>query len=744
MARSASKFEYPVNLDDALAALEQARVGEPRQLLGHQCIDGAWYILVYKPGAESVAVVFTTGTTEAQRYGDSALFLAPSKARFEPYELLIRYPHLTRQEADPFSLPLGLNADDLYYFRQGQEQQAQRHLGAHPMDIDGIQGVRFSVWAPNAQAVSVIGDFNHWDKRQHPLSRVDDSGVWAIFIPSVPPGSCYKFSIYSALGEHLVKADPYALAMEKPPATASIVTAAPRLTPLSPDYYEQRSERNAIDAPISIYEVHLGSWRRGENNVYLTYRELAEQLLPYVEDMGFTHIQLMPISEYPFDGSWGYQGIGLFAPSARFGSAEDFAYFCERCRTAGIGLLLDWVPGHFPGDSHGLARFDGTHLYEHADTRQGFHPDWHTYIYNYERQEVRSFLVSNATYWLEQFAVDGLRVDAVASMLYLDYSRENGQWLANKYGGRENLGAIDCLQQINSVCYARNQGIMMVAEESTAWPGVTNSVEHGGLGFGYKWNMGWMNDSLKYMQLDPIYRQYHHHEMTFSLVYAFSENFILPLSHDEVVHGKGSLLHKMPGDLWQKFANLRAYYGFMWAHPGKKLLFMGGEFAQHHEWNHDMSLQWDLLVHDSHQGIQRWVRDLNQVYRQFRALHDNDRDPNGFTWLDGDNSAHSIFSFVRTARDGAQKVVCVHNFTPQVHHDFRVPLPESGRYRVLLNSDDQGYGGSGVAVIADEEVGIDAEPVPWLQESYSLQLSLGPLASIYLLWEREVDAVANP
>ncbi len=733
---STVKIKQPA-LDNAVEALERAEVGEPRNLLGHQCIDEQWYIVAFKPGAEKLDIVMGTQSHQAQRYKNTALFVLPVEKEFKQYELVATYPHSTVRTFDAFSLPLGLSADDLYYFRQGEDQHAQQHFGAHPMTIDGITGVRFSVWAPNAKAVSVFGDFNHWDKRQHPLTRLDDSGVWAIFIPDVQTGSRYKYHLVSAIGEVLEKADPYGFAAERPPATASIVVNQQHSVELTQQDYAQREKRNAIDAAISIYEVHLGSWRRKAGNEYLSYRDLAHELIPYAKDMGFTHIQVMPVCEFPFDGSWGYQCVGLFAPTARFGTPDDFAYFCQQCRDAGLGLLIDWVPGHFPSDPHGLARFDGTHLYEHADKRQGFHPDWNTYIYNYDRQEVRSFLVSNANYWLEQYAVDGLRVDAVASMLYLDYSRQSGQWLPNKYGGRENLGAIGCLQQVNSVCYARNQGVMMVAEESTAWPGVTQPVDGGGLGFGYKWNMGWMNDSLKYMQLDPIYKKYHHHEMTFSLVYAFSENYVLPLSHDEVVHGKGSLVNKMPGDMWQKCANLRAYFGFMWAHPGKKLLFMGGEFAQVAEWNHDQSLDWHLLEFDSHQGVQKWVKALNNTYRTYRALFENDANDQGFNWLDGNNTEHSIYSFTRISKDQNQHVIQVVNFTPTVHHEYRLGVPHAGNYKVLLNSDHAQFGGSDVHVVGDEAGVIEAQAQPWHGQTHSIVLTIPPLASVYLLWEQD-------
>ncbi|MGB1291531.1 MAG: 1,4-alpha-glucan branching protein GlgB, partial [Pseudoalteromonas sp.] len=569
-----------------VSALERGCFKDPFSFLGvHTDSNGKQCIRCFLPAAKSVSVKSKGTVINCSRYMDSDLFIAHlNSVLSDDYELVIKYSDCTVSQRDIYNFPSALDTHAMYLFNEGTLEHAYRHLGAHFITLNETDGVRFSVWAPNASSVSVIGEFNHWQRNHHFMRFNPGSGVWDIFIPALTAGQCYKFAITTTSGDVLEKADPFAFKMQQAPGTASVLQPQLGAIKLTDKMLKQKAKRNAIDAPISIYEVHLGSWQRKIDNCYLNYTEFAEHLISYVKETGFTHIQLMPVSEYPFDGSWGYQPVGLFSPTSRFGSVDDFRYFVQRCHEENIGLLVDWVPGHFPSDPHGLHCFDGTHLYEHADARQGFHPDWNTYIYNYDRPEVRSFLVANAMFWLEEFAIDGLRVDAVASMLYLDYSREEGQWVPNCYGGRENLGAIECLKQVNLRSYANNPGIMMVAEESTAWPGVTRQVDHDGLGFGYKWNMGWMNDSLHYMQRDPLYRQHHHHEMTFSMVYAFSENYILPLSHDEVVHGKGSLIEKMPGDDWQQFANLRAYYAFMWAHPGKKLLFMGGEFAQRKEW----------------------------------------------------------------------------------------------------------------------------------------------------------------
>lgn len=634
---------------------------------------------------------------------------------------------------DPYRFGSTIGEMDLYLFGEGRHERLYDWLGAQVMEVDGVPGVRFAVWAPNARRVSVVGEFNFWDGRHHMMRKHIPSGIWEIFIPHLPLGTLYKYEIKTRDG-HLLpqKADPVGFAAERPPQTASKVVDTRDYVWSDENWMNSREQRSAIDSPISIYEVHLGSWRRDPQNPqeYLSYHELAEQLIPYILEMGFTHIQLMPISEFPFDGSWGYQPVGLYAPTSRFGSPQDFMHFVDRCHQAGVGVLIDWVPGHFPSDGHGLARFDGTPLYEHADVRQGFHPDWNTYIYNYGRCEVANFLYANALFWLERFHVDGLRVDAVASMLYLDYSRQHGEWVPNSYGGRENLEAIDLLKRVNLKVYERFPGIMMVAEESTAWPGVSHPVYAGGLGFGYKWNMGWMNDSLRYIANDPIHRQYHHHDMTFSLLYAFNENFILPLSHDEVVHGKKSLLDKMPGAGAEKFANLRAYYAFMWSHPGKKLLFMGGEFAQGVEWNHNVSLDWHLLDTHFHQGVQRLVQDLNRLYSEHPQLHRHDCDPRGFEWIEADDRHNSIFAFIRKA-DGCAPVLIVANMTPIQREAYRLGVPAPGFYRELLNTDASFYGGgdrgnSGGRVAEAQE----SHGRPW-----SVTLTLPPLSTLVFTLE---------
>ena len=714
-----------------VAALERGCFKDPFSFLGvHTDSNSKQTIRCFLPGAISVCVKSKGTLLNCSRYMDSDLFIAHvTSVLSDDYELIIEYADCTVQQRDIYNFPSALDTHAMYLFNEGTLEHAYRHLGAHFISLNAVEGVRFSVWAPNASSVSVIGEFNHWQRNQHFMRFNPGSGVWDIFIPALKEGQCYKFAITTTSGEVLEKADPFAFKMQQAPGTASVLQAQLSAIKLTDKMLKQKAQRNTINAPISIYEVHLGSWQRKIDNRYLSYSEFADHLIDYVKETGFTHIQLMPISEYPFDGSWGYQPVGLFSPTSRFGGVDDFRYFVQRCHEENIGLLVDWVPGHFPSDPHGLHCFDGTHLYEHADARQGFHPDWNTYIYNYDRPEVRSFLVANAMFWLEEFGIDGLRVDAVASMLYLDYSREEGQWVPNCYGGRENLGAIECLKQVNLRSYANNPGIMMVAEESTAWPGVTRQVDHDGLGFGYKWNMGWMNDSLHYMQRDPLYRQHHHHEMTFSMVYAFSENYILPLSHDEVVHGKGSLIEKMPGDDWQQFANLRAYYAFMWAHPGKKLLFMGGEFAQRSEWNHDQSLDWHLLEHQSHNGIQNAVKTLNKVYKSTPALYELDSEPAGFSWIDNQNAQQSIFSFVRYAKKASDYVVVVSNLTPNVYQGYQIGVPSKGLFEVVLNTDDELFFGSGVKV-NDGLIATEASPSHGHQNS--VLITLPPLATVYL------------
>ncbi|HEY5740238.1 MAG TPA: 1,4-alpha-glucan branching protein GlgB [Gammaproteobacteria bacterium] len=685
----------------------------------------------FVPGAGKLEVLARNGRKlgELSRVHDGGLFEKIFSNRRKRFDYQLRIDGETCVE-DPCRFPGLLQSNDIYLFAEGSSEHAYRWMGAHARRVDGVDGVHFVVWAPSARRVSVVGDFNGWDGRRH-VMRVDHgSGIWEIFIPAVGEYAHYKFEIVAANGRLLpLKSDPYARSMQHAPETASRVVLDDSYDWQDDDWMATRAKLDHRQQPISIYEVHAGSWRRKHeyDNRYLSYLELAEELIPYALEMGYTHLELMPISEYPFDGSWGYQPIGLFAPTIRFGTPREFRRFVERCHLAGLGVLLDWVPGHFPTDEHGLGRFDGSCLYEHADPRRGFHPDWNTLIYNYGRNEVRSFLLSNANYWLEEFHIDGLRVDAVASMLYLDYSRQHGEWLPNKHGGRENLEVISLLRDVNRRVHARHPGALMIAEESTAWPGVSEPVYNGGLGFGFKWNLGWMNDSLKHMARDPIHRRYHSNELTFGIHYAWSEKFILPLSHDEVVHGKGSLLGRMPGDEWRQFANLRAYLGFMWAQPGKKLLFMGGEFAQRREWNHDRSLDWHLLKHPLHAGVQRLVRDLNRLYAGVPALHRLDASPEGFEWLQADSSEQSVFAWIRRGGDGEREIVAIANLTPQTHHGYRVGAPRAGRYHERLNTDAADYGGSGqgnLGGVLAEDRGYDGQPA-------SMVVTLPPLATVF-------------
>lgn len=618
---------------------------------------------------------------------------------------------------------------DIHLLVEGTHLRAFEKLGSHPATIDGVDGATFAVWAPNAKRVSVVGDFNGWDGRCHPMRVRLECGVWEIFVPGVRVGAPYKYEIKDRFGNLLAeKADPFAVESEEPPKSASLVPDPTAYRWNDQEWMARRAHQHDRDAPISIYEVHLGSWKRKpeEDNRYLTYRELADDLIPYVKDMGFTHIELMPIHEFPFDGSWGYQPVGMFAPTSRFGKPNDFRYFVDRCHQAGLGLLIDWVAGHFPSDAHGLVYFDGTHLYEHSDPRKGKHMDWDTLIYNYGRREVMNFLLSNALYWMEEYHVDGLRVDAVASMLYLDYSRKEGEWIPNMFGGRENLEAIDFIKRMNELVYGHHEGVMTIAEESTAWPMVSRPTYLGGLGFGYKWNMGWMNDTLRYMTKDPVHRRYHHDLLTFGLLYAFTENFILPLSHDEVVHGKGSLLSKMPGDPWQKFANLRCYYTFMYTMSGKKLLFMGAELAQGEEWNHNKSLDWHLLDYPYQKGVQTLVRDLNNLYRASPALYQTDCFPEGFSWIDCHDSDNSIISYMRKGRNPDEFIVVLCNFTPIVRDSYRIGVPKDGLYIEVLNTDAGCYNGSGVGNAGQ----LYAEHVGAHGQSYSLNLVVPPLAAL--------------
>jgi 1,4-alpha-glucan branching enzyme len=624
--------------------------------------------------------------------------------------------------------PSRITDHDIYLFKQGSHFKMHDKLGAHLHEHGGERGTLFAVWAPNAQSVCVMGDFNGWNRESHPLAwRWDESGIWEGFIPGVGHGAHYKYFIKSHNGYCVEKADPYGLHHETPPHTASIVWA-PEYEWGDADWMARRGARNAPGAPVSIYEVHPGSWRRvpHEDCRSLNYRELGEQLADYCENLNFTHVELMPVMEHPFDGSWGYQLTGLFAPTSRFGTPEDFMYLVDVLHRRGIGVILDWVPSHFPSDEHGLVYFDGTHLYEHADPRKGFHPDWKSYIFNYSRNEVRNFLISSALCWLEKYHIDGLRVDAVASMLYLDYSREQGEWIPNEYGGRENIEAISFLKRFNEMVYGEFPDVMTMAEESTAWPMVSRPVYVGGLGFGMKWKMGWMHDTLQYMQRDPVYRKYHHDKLTFSMIYAFNENYVLPLSHDEVVHGKGSLIRKMPGDDWQRFANLRALYGYMYSHPGKKLLFMGGEFGQWNEWYHKTSLDWHLLEQPLHAGLQRWVRDLNRVYRDQPALHELDFYPEGFSWVDYHDYESNVISYLRRGRAREDIMLIVCNFSPVPRPGYNAGVPHPGAWLEVLNSDAREYGGSGMGNMGR----VMANNVSSHGHYHTLEITLPPLACV--------------
>jgi 1,4-alpha-glucan branching enzyme len=724
----------------AARAIVGGDCGDPFAHLGMHRRSGALIATAFLPEAARAEVVAVDGEPPGQfamhRIHPDGLF-ATRIDRREPfaYRLRLEADGAEFEIEDPYRFPPILGEQDVYLLAEGTHTRVYEKLGAHPMVLAGVAGVGFAVWAPNARRVSVVGDFNRWDGRRHPMRLRVECGVWELFIPGIKDGAIYKYEIKARWGEVLpLKSDPFAFRAARPPATASVVFDLDRgRAPENPTWPATRQRINQRDAPISIYEVHLGSWRRKpeEVNRYLTYAEMGETLVPYVKEMGFTHVEMLPPSEYPFDGSWGYQPTGLYAPTSRFGTPEEFRQLIRRFHEAGIGVLIDWVPGHFPSDAHGLAWFDGTALYEHADPRKGLHRDWDTLIYNYGRNEVANYLIANAIYWIREHGVDGLRVDAVASMLYLDYSRAPGEWIPNEFGGRENLEAIRFLRRTNEIVFAEGAGATTAAEESTAWPMVSRPTYLGGLGFGFKWNMGWMNDTLDYMSTDPLFRRYRHDRMTFGLLYAFSENFILPLSHDEVVHGKRSLLGKMPGERWQKFANLRAYFAYMWTMPGKKLLFMGGEFAQDREWDHDISLDWHLTEDPMHRGVQRLVRDLNRLYRELPALHQLDCEPQGFEWIDCNDIEQSVFVWRRLGRRPEDEAVVVVNFTPVVRTGYRIGLSCAGVWRERLNSDAAEYGGSGIG----NSGWLRAEPSSWQGRPCSAAITLPPLAAIVLTRE---------
>ncbi|MEZ2409288.1 1,4-alpha-glucan branching protein GlgB [Bosea sp. RCC_152_1] len=715
-------------LDGATAAaLEAGRLQDPFAILGpHQGPRGR-FLRIFVPGANAVAIESGAGMMQLRAVEPAGLFVGDIEAG--PYRLRIAWPGGEQVTEDSYGFGPILGDLDLHLISEGRHFELARVLGANLDERDGVPGVRFAVWAPNASRVSVVGNFNAWDGRRHMMRRRGASGVWELFVPRLTHGELYKYELLDRNGRLLPqKADPVARAAELPPGTASVVPRNPSHVWNDGDWIARRGERQAASAPVSIYELHAGSWVRDADGETLDWRGLANRLVPYAREMGFTHVELLPVAEHPFAGSWGYQPLGQFAPTRRFGEPEDFAIFVEACHAEGIGVIVDWVPAHFPSDAHGLARFDGTALYEHEDPREGLHKDWNTLIYNVGRREVANFLIASALHWLDHFHVDGLRVDAVASMLYRDYSRQPGEWIPNRYGGRENLEAIDFLRHLNAVIAERQPGAIVIAEESTAWPGVTRPISEGGLGFAFKWNMGWMHDTLHYLERDPIHRRHHHHEMTFGLVYAFSERFILPLSHDEVVHGKGSLLGKMPGDDWQKFAGLRAYLAFMWTHPGKKLLFMGGEIAQRREWNHDSEIDWDLLNDPRHRGVQALVADLNRIYQELPALHATDAEPAGFRWVIQDDSDNSVYAFVRNATGGRPVVVAI-NMTPLPRPHYRIGVPHGGRWKEVLNSDAGVYGGSGLG----NGGAAHAQDIPFGGEVASVELVLPPLAALVLV-----------
>jgi 1,4-alpha-glucan branching enzyme len=658
--------------------------------------------------------------------------VVPSKTPIPAYRFRVLQRDGTRIDSrDPYAFPPLLTDFELHLFAEGTFYKAYETLGAHLRTIEHTRGVHFVVWAPNAARVGVVGDFNWWDGRCHPMTNRGATGLWELFIPDLPEGALYKYEIRSR--EHdalLVKADPHARASELRPRTASIVRDLSRYAWHDRDWMTARSQWDPLTAPLSIYEVHLASWMRvpEEGHRWLTYGELAQKLIPYAKDLGYTHLELMPVTEHPFDGSWGYQATGYFAATSRYGSPEDFMAFVDAAHQAGLGVIMDWAPAHFPDDPHGLATFDGTHLYDHADPRLGHHPEWHSRIFNYDRAEVRNFLLNSALFWLDQYHIDGLRVDAVASMLYLDYGRQAGEWIPNQFGGNDNLGAVSFLKELNVLVHREFPGAITIAEESTSWPGVSRSTYAGGLGFTFKWNMGWMHDTLDYFGHDPIHRRFHQNQITFGLLYAFTENFVLPLSHDEVVHGKRTLLDKMPGDVWQRFANLRLLYGYLYSHPGKKMLFMGGEFGQWREWNHDTSLDWHLCDFEPHRGLQRLIRDLNRVYRAEPALHEADFDWNGFQWIDFNDTDNSIIAYLRKAKTGDATIVCICNFTPVPRHGYRIGVPAAGWYRELINSDAVAYGGGNVGNWG----GVQSAERPWHNFPHSLTLTLPPLSILLL------------
>jgi 1,4-alpha-glucan branching enzyme len=739
----------PPSLDQlgpALTLLLHARNADPFAILGPHSFETPqgrrWVVRFFQPRAVEGEILLNgeANPLPARKMRGEGFFEAtlPAANEFPPapssYRIRFRTKHgEVSENHDAYAFPFLLSEFDLYLMGEGRHYDTYEKLGAHPKTVNGVAGVHFAVWAPSAKRVSVVGDFNGWDGRVHPMRARGSSGIWELFIPEVGESTTYKYEIVGPQGSVLpLKADPYAFAAELRPNTGSVVARLDKYSWNDGDWIAQRAKKNWLEQPITVYEVHLASWRRipADHDRWLTYRELGDQLIPYVKELGYTHIELLPIMEHPYDASWGYQTLGYFAPTSRFGTPTDFMEFLDRCHQAGLGVFLDWTPAHFPRDSHGLSMFDGTHLYEHSDPRQGSHPDWGTLVYNYGRNEVQNYLISNALFWLDKYHIDGLRVDAVASMLYLDYSRKHGEWVPNRFGGRENLEAIEFIKRLNEVVPLRFPGALTIAEESTSWPSVSRPTYLGGLGFSLKWNMGWMNDTLKYFSKDSIFRKYEHNKLTFSLLYAFTENFMLPFSHDEVVHGKNSLLHKMPGDMWQQFANLRVLYAYQYAHPGKKLLFMGQEFAQRNEWNEARSLDWHLLQYDSHRGMKNLIADLNKLALKEPALHEIDFEWQGFEWIDANDSDNSVYSFIRRGKNPNEILVVILNATPVVRYGYNIGVPLAGHYEEIFNSDSANYGGTNVGNLG----GMKASDHPWQGRIHSLSLTLPPLAVIFLKW----------
>ncbi len=716
------------NLNPEVRAIIEARHHDPFSCLGLHREKGKWIHRVFNPHATRILVHSAGQWAEMRKIHEAGFFVREEEEKPPlPCRIRCEYAGHAVETFDPYTFPSSIGALDLHLFGEGRLKLSYRTLGAHPMEMEGVKGVRFAVWAPNAERVSLIGDFNSWDGRVHPMRVHPSNGIWEIFLPDLPEGALYKFELRTRSGNILVKTDPYGFLFEPRPGNAAKVCHEPAHSWNDEKWMESRGSREWLHEPMNVYEIHAGSWKRREDGEPLSYLELAHTLVPYLLEMGYTHVELMPISEHPLDEYWGYQTTGYFGVTNRYGNPDDFRSFVDSCHQAGIGVLLDWVPAHFPKDDFALARFDGTALYEHEDPRLGEHQDWGTYIFNYGRNEVRNFLISNAHYWLSEFHIDGLRVDAVASMLYLDYSRKAGEWIPNQYGGRENLDAIDFIRELNAMVHEDFPGTITVAEESTSWPMVSRPVHLGGLGFSMKWNMGWMNDTLSYIEHEPIHRRYHHNQLTFGQLYSYTENFVLPFSHDEVVHGKRSLLDKMPGDAWQRFANLRLLFSYQMTYPGKKLNFMGNEFAQGREWQVKAQLDWDLLEIPAHSETQRLVKDLNRIYREHRALHELDFSGNGFAWINCHDSGQSVLSYRRIAKDGSCLLVLL-NFTPVPRRNYRIGVPQAGVYREIFNSDSRYYGGSDMG----NGQGLCSVETPWMGEKHSIEIDLPPLAGIII------------